>query len=280
MARVSDRLVNGGDPLERELVELGRWLSYPAPSPVFASRVTNALESRRSGPRAAWLGKPEWIFGRPVRRAVLLAVALLLVLAAVAAAIGFGLPGLRIEFGGPGASPVVLPSHTPPPSGGPTASPGSTLGLGLPVSPIDAGSAAAFDLLVPDDPRFGWPDAAYLLRGRVSLVWGPRPGVPDTVEPGVSLVISEFQGRVDQGYFDKVLNVGTTVTRVTVRGVPGYWISGDTHFFFYVDPSGEPVDDTHRIVGDTLVWTDGGVTYRIESSLGREATIALANGMH
>ena len=271
-----ERLVNGSDPLERELVELGRWLSYPAPSPAFASRVTSTLESRRARPRASWLRQPAWIFGRPVRRAVLLAVALLLVLAAVAAAIGFGLPGLRITFGEPGASPVVVPSHSPPP---PSASPGSGMGLGLPIAVGDAERLVDFDLLLPDDPRFGPPDAAYLLERRLALVWGPRPGVPDTLEPGVSLVVSEFRGHIDPGYFDKVLNTGTTLTRVTVRGVPAYWITGDPHFFFFVDPSGTPVNDTHRVVGDTLLWTDSGVTYRVESGLGRDPTIALANAM-
>ena len=42
------------------------------------------------------------------------------------------------------------------------------------------------------------------------------------------------------------------VTPVTVGGNPGYWISGPPHFFYYVDPSGKDVDDSHRIVGDTL----------------------------
>jgi hypothetical protein len=272
-----------GDPLERELAELGRWLSYPTPSPVFASRVTSALESRRARPSVAWLRQRTTILGRPVRRAVLLAVALLLVLAAVAAAIGFSLPGLRITFGGPGASPVIVPTRSPASSGSPgaaSASPGSNMGLGLPIAVGDAQSHVDFQLVLPNDRRFSAPDAAYVLGDRLAFVWGSRPGVPDTLEPGVSLVISEFRGEMNQGYFDKVLNTGTTLSRVTVRGVPGYWITGDAHYFFYVDPSGVPVDDTHRFVGDTLLWTDGDVTYRIESGLGRDATIALADGMY
>jgi hypothetical protein len=275
VARVSDRLVSGGDPLERELVQLGRRLSYPTASARFAERVTSAVRASSARPRSSWLGQPAWIFGRPIRRALLLAVALLLVVAAVAAAIGFGLPGVRITFGGPSASPVVVPTRSPEPS----ALPGSTLGLGLPIDVADAQAHVDFDVLLPDDPRFGQPDAAYLLNGRLALVWGARSGLPDTVEPGVSLVISEFRGVMDPGYFEKVLNVRTTVTGVTVRGVEGYWITGDPHFFFYVDPSGTPVDDTHRLVGDTLLWSDGTVTYRVESSLGREATITLANAM-
>jgi hypothetical protein len=37
-----------------------------------------------------------------------------------------------------------------------------------------------------------------------------------------------------------------------------------------------PVFDSRRIVGDTLLWARGGVTYRLESGLDRAAAIALA----
>jgi hypothetical protein len=263
------------DRLERDLVELGRSLAYPQPSPAFASRVTASVRATGTRPRRGWFDRPIAGFRRPARRAVLLAVVLLLVLAAVATAIGLGLPGLRITFGGPGATPIAIPSRTPVPS----ASPGGAMGLGLPIAVADAERRVRFHVLLPDDPRFGRPDAAYLLNGRLALVWGPRAGVPDTIEPGVSLVISEFEGSLDRGYFDKLLNTGTVLTHVSVNGSPGFWISGDPHFFFYVDPSGQPVDDTHRAVGDTLLWTAGGVTYRIESSIGMAGTIALAESM-
>src|SRR5262245_15280774 len=42
---------------------------------------------------------------RPVRRALVLGIVALLVLAAIAGAVGFGLPGIRIVFG-PGPSPT------------------------------------------------------------------------------------------------------------------------------------------------------------------------------
>jgi hypothetical protein len=263
------------DGLERELVELGRALAYPQASPAFASRVTATIRSTGARPRRGWFGLPMQLVGRPIRRAVLLAVVLLLVLAAVAAAIGLGLPGLRITFGGPGATPIVVPSRTPVAS----ASPGAAMGLGMPIPVADVESRAGFHVALPTDARFGAPDTSYLLNGRVTFVWGPRDAVRDTLEPGVSLVVSEFRGRLDPGYFEKVINTGTTLTHVTVDGQPGFWISGDPHFFFYVDPSGQFVEDTHRAVGDTLLWTAAGVTYRVESSLGMADTIALAESM-
>src|SRR5437868_6448712 len=124
------------------------------------------------------------------------------------------------------------------------------MGLGTAVPLAELDEQRCFHVLLSADTALGPPDAGYLMDGRVALVWGPRAGFAPTLEPGVSLVISEFQGNVG-GYFEKMLGTGTQVTKVTVRGVAGYWISGDPHFFFYVDPAGREVQDTHRAVGDT-----------------------------
>jgi hypothetical protein len=260
--------------LEVELVELGHALAFPVPSSNFAAAVGERIRAR---PRRSWFGvRPA--FRRPMSRAVLIAIALLLVVAAVAAAIGFGLPGLRIIFGGPGASgaPPASPAASRP---SPSGAPGSAMGLGGAVPLAELDGQAGFHVLLPVDPTLGAPDAAYLMDGRVALAWGPREGFPPTLEPGVSLVISEFRGNVDQGYFEKVLGTGTTLKRVTVRGVAGYWISGDPHFFFYTDPSGHQVGDSHRVVGDTLVWASDGLTFRIESSIGMADTIRIAESL-
>ena len=59
-----------------------------------------------------------------------------------------------------------------------------------------------------------------------------------------------------------------------------WWISGDMHFFFYERPDGGGyIDDGRRWVGDALVWNDGAATYRIESALGRDETIAIAESI-
>jgi hypothetical protein len=39
------------------------------------------------------------------------------------------------------------------------------------------------------------------------------------------------------------------------------------------------VDDGRRWVGDALIWNDGLSTYRIESALGKAATIAVAESV-
>jgi hypothetical protein len=103
--------------------------------------------------------------------------------------------------------------------------------------------------------------------------------LPADPDYGVGLLLSEFRGHVDDGYYQKTLSSSAQVTPVTVNGHSGYWISGAPHFFYYVDPSGKAVDDTHRIVGDTLIWSDGEVTYRLESQLPMAAAIRLAESL-
>ena len=226
---------------------------------------------QRRGPLA-------WLRDRPLRRSLLVAVAALLILAAVAGAVGLGVPGIRILFGGPTPPPsIASPSPAASPSGSPSL--GALLGLGTKLPIDESERLAGIDLVLPTDPEIGPPDAAYLFANRVALVWGERPGLPADPSSGVGLLISEFRGTVDQGYYGKTLDSDAVVIPVTVGDNRGYWISGPPHFFFYVDPSGRDIDDTHRLVGDTLIWADGDVTYRLESQLGMEEAIRVAESL-
>ena len=96
--------------------------------------------------------------------------------------------------------------------------------------------------------------------------------LPATFEPGVGLLMTEFVGFVDDAFYSKLVGSGTTVEAVLVGGKHGYWLAGEPHFFFYTGPGGVVRDD-RRWVGDALVWSDGKVTYRLESALGQQATI-------
>ena len=88
-----------------------------------------------------------------------------------------------------------------------------------------------------------------------------------------------FAGQSDEEFYQKVLSSGTRLQTVKVDGHDGFWISGEMHFFFYQRPDGEYVDDGRRWVADALVWYDGTATYRIESALGRDATIEVAESI-
>jgi hypothetical protein len=245
-----------------------------------ATAVRLRIESTPSPalPGRRWsISGPRWANG-PVRRALLIAAGLLLLLAAIAGAAGVGVPGLRVLFGGGSVSPPpsLEPDRSPSPGG-----PGAGMRLGDPLSPSDRAlldARAGFEVRWPADPLAGPPDAAYVdetKHGQVSLVWATRADLPATLEPGVGLLMTEFLGTVDDAYYGKAVGSGTTVEPVLVGGQRGYWLSGEPHFFFYTGPGGV-VQDERRWVGDALIWSDGTVTYRLESALGREATIRIA----
>ena len=264
------------EDLGRALRDLGPTIAVPrrtdGPAGDLAAHVRARIASdpalaRRTG-RSWWARRGG---GRAARLAVGLALLAAVLLAAVAAATILGVPGIRIAlFGAPG-EPV--PSATPAAPGLPL---GSGAGLGRVVALADA------DELVGFQPRFpaglGAPDVSWLADGRLTLVWAAVPSLPETALDGVGLLMTQFRGRVDAEYYQKVTTTGTTVEPVRVDEHAGYWLAGRPHFFFYVDPDGRTVDDTRRWVADTLIWAADGMTFRIESALGRDATIALAEG--
>jgi hypothetical protein len=265
--------------LETALRDLAPVLAYPADVDVAAlvrQRIVAARPASQPGGILGWIGR------RPVRRSLLVAVAALLILAAVAGAVGLGVPGIRVFFGGPTPPPATpaAPSATVPSARPAPSRPlGVQMGLGVRLPLDEVARLDGIDLLLPPDPSIGPPDASYTLGNRAALVWSARPGLPADPGTGVALLLSEFHGTVDQGYYAKAIGDGTTLTPVTVSGHPGYWISGTPHFFYYVDPTGNVVDDSHRVVGDTLIWSTGDTTYRLESMLPMDEAIRLAESL-
>ena len=62
-------------------------------------------------------------------------------------------------------------------------------------------------------------------------------------------------------------------------GDAGFWIEGLPHLVRYTDPDGRERSQRTRLVGDTLVWERGGVLYRIESGLGLDGTLRIAESI-
>lgn len=266
--------------LETALRALAEAIDWPAAEPIgggpdIATAVRSRIEADGTRPSSgrAWT----W---RPARRALVLAVVVVLALAAVAAATGFGLPGLQLIFGPPPATisppPSLAPSRSP--AVGP---PGASMGLGRPVALADLDAEAGFAVRWPSDPAIGPPDAAYIddVKGdQVTLVWASRPGLPETLEPGVGLLLSSFRGTVGSGTITKIVGAGASASLVLVSGERGWWVTGDPHFFFYEGPNGV-IADERRWVGDVLLWSDGTITHRLETALGRDRAIELAEAM-
>ena len=276
----------GDDELGSELRSLAAWLDVPTLA-VPAGAADPARRARlRIEAAGGRMGRRWWLPGRgnarPVRRSLVLAIVALVVLAAIVGAIGFGVPGIRIIFSGasPAPSASLAPSATstfaaaasPTPAG----PPGSDLDLGFLTTPAEAPNLTDFGLLRPTDPAVGVPDTIWYREGRLTLIWTSRPGLPDTEAARIGLLLTEFRGSVDREFIGKMVGSGTTLTPVTVSGSTGYWIAGALHDFFYLDANGQVVNDGRRAVGDTLIWTRGTITFRLETSLGREAAIRIA----
>lgn len=288
----------GDDELAGELRAIASWLDGPttatsagSPDPARLARL-RIEAGERGEPGHTGRTRPSWwpLLGqrsRPLRRSFVLALITLAVLVAIVGAIGFGVPGIRIIFtGGPSPSPTSTAS-TPTPTPSPTATssptppgpPGSEIGLGFLTTLTEAPALAGFTVLVPTSPSLGPPDATWFREGRVSLVWATRAGLPETEADGVGLLVTQFRGSVHEDLFQKMVGPQTTLTPVTVNGETGWWIGGAVHEFMYLDPNGDISTVGRRAVGDSLIWTRGDMTFRMETSLGRAAAIALAETM-
>ena len=257
-----------GLDLERELEALGRDLAFP-PTPDLVTPVRAALAE---GPARPWWART---LTQPVRRSVLLAAAAVLLLASVVAAAIYGLGPLRI------VSVPVLPSVPPVPTA--TGPLGSNLDLGT-LTDLDAALARVdFTVFAPTSPDLAVPDAVYysaaLAGGQVSLVYGPASGRPPATEVGVSILVTEFPGTMEERLAQKSIGPGTTVEVLTVNGGLGFWIEGNPHVIVYRDPHDQFVHESIRLVHNSLAWEQDGTVLRIEGQLSRSEALAIAAGM-
>jgi hypothetical protein len=282
--------------------ELGRALAHVAlsafpPTPDLTAAVQARLEREalaypelQRGPVVAPTPARRFVWPR-MRRATALAILAILLLAAIAAAVIFGVPGIRFTFVStlPTLSPTpaaissgssLAPAATPHPGVSPSPVPsprasilGGDLFLGEPVSLDEARSGVPFHIQLPHDALLGAPDQAFLQQTRighaVTFVWGARPDL--AVGPtGLAALLTEFEGQLNPDQFQKIIGPGTTVTPVFVAGVTGYWLHGADHFFVGRSATGGDWDMQQvRLAGDTLLWNVGRVTYRLELALPR-----------
>jgi hypothetical protein len=225
--------------LELALAGCGRELSFP-PTPDLVTAVARRLPQTVRRHRSR-------------RRVLILAFAILLATAGIAAGVTAGLRGLG----------VVFVDRLPP------VTPGKGLALGLQVKPAEARKLAEFHLLMPGAP-LGKPDAIFVddIGGgerAVAFVWGHHAGLPP-VRHGVSVIVTESAGSVDQGFLKKVLVQGTRVTPVKVGTSDGLWIDGPMHLLTYVSGGGQFTTQKLRLVGDVLAWNRGSLLLRIEGT--------------
>ena len=273
--------------LERSLVALADSLDFAGEAEL-ADRVVARLDA------------PRPLVQRPaLRRALALAAAAVLVVAvvlvasprarrAVADLLGIGGVAIDAETSGPATTlPDSAPAATLPAASAPAA---TVPAASAPVATFPAalgGTAAglaesALRLGIPPPvPTALGPPAAVTFGppppgGELALVWPPSASLPPTAIPGVGALLSVFRAEVDEAFVQKTLTPGTTYERVLVKGAPAIWLAGSPHLFLYRGPDGAVERQTLRLAGNTLIWTDGPFTYRLESALDRDQAIAVA----
>ena len=249
------------EELEAALRDIGAHLDYPRPV-----AMASAVQARLRAPR-----RPTWrlSFAPALATAVVLAIVIALAIpdARAAAREFLHLRGIDIF-------PVSsLPATLPPPK---------VTFSGDRVTLDEARTRIRFAPRLPSDARLGAPDDVYVESvgnsDRLTLVYRQRAGIPVSAEAGVSAVVVEVRGTIDENLLlGKAATPGTTVEPVTVSGARGYWIEGATHLFFYRDANGNAVQDTMRLAGNTLVWEQGDVTMRLEAHVSKDEALRLGS---
>lgn len=244
--------------LERRLERLAAAVEVPS-TPDLATRVTAAL-SADAWRRRWW---PAWAGAGVVAATLLVALVVAPVRSAIADWLGIG--GVAVDL-----------STEPLPDPGPV-----DIDLGRSVSLDTARAAVEFPLLVP--AALGQPDEVRLAEAPtgalVYLVYAASDELPAAPGTGVGALVTQFRASLAGGTITKVVPPDGSVDEVEVRGVPGLWISGEMHLIGYLLPDRSVIDDSIRLAANTLLWEEGGITYRLESALELEETLEVAESM-
>jgi hypothetical protein len=137
------------------------------------------------------------------------------------------------------------------------------LDLGIPISPADASRTAGFRPLASD--LLGPPDEVTWDGGLLWYRYGRT-----------RLLVSQFRASERIDLVKKVVERDTIITPVTVRGQPGYFITGGTHFL-YVAPGGVVREEPVRLGRQVLLWQHGPLTLRLEGDLTIRQALRIAN---
>jgi hypothetical protein len=225
--------------LEERLTALGETLEFPRAD----SLVADVLAELPARPWRRWA------------RPALAAAAVLLVVAVVVAAVPdsrhavarwLGFERLRIEH------VVRLREDVPPARLGPA------------MSLDDAAAVAGVVPRVADG--LGEPLSVHAPGGRYVAV---RYAVD-----GRDVIVATLPGRLDDGFFRKLVDAGGEVVAVEVAGRPGYWITGADHALLYLDADGAVQES--RMAADTLLWQEGDDIVRVEGEIPLERAEAIA----
>jgi hypothetical protein len=245
----------GDAALARALRDAGRELAFP-PAPALAPGVVARLEADRAArTRPPFPGIALWSRRRVL---ALVAVGLLALLAlAFGARFVLGAAEVRVRPGATPSGPPLEPS-----------------GLGEPVPVEELGASAGFPVGLPSGPP---PDAAYEIRTTSGqgalLVWNAGGSYPTIPETDWGLLLLQVVD--DEEVVLKDVDRFEDLREVEVDGRAAAWIDAPHQLIV------RTADGTraYSVPGSVLIWTDGEVTYRLESALPLRRAIALAESI-
>ena len=245
--------------MERSLYVLAREVDWPE-TPDLAQGVVDRLDEGARGPR------------RGVRRVALLVALLVLLPAASVLGVSSDARDAVLEWVGLRGARVEKVRTLPPVPAG------AGLRLGRAVTLDQATVLLDVPLAVPG--ALGAPDGVYLAEDaagrRVTLVYRPRPGLPEARETGVGLLVTVLRGRTDPIVLKKAAGGGTRVTALHVGGDPAIALDGGGHQVVYLDSSGRQVAETLRLSANALLIEHGDALIRLEAALPARRLVAVA----
>jgi hypothetical protein len=268
--------------LENDLRAAGQDFAYP-PTPQLAARVVARLSqpsaSRRLSGRWAWA----------VVAILVLLSALMLVPPARAAILDFIQIGVVRIFRGPGSPPAPVPVSTGTPAPAlqipltatpvfqmpRTATPPSSTipslkGLAGETTLSEAGTNLSFPILLPAYPsNLELPDKVYLqdLGGQMLVMVWLDPAHADRVRMSLheiaadSWAITKFNPPVIQ--------------EAKVKGQRAIWTEGP----YMLQTQNGNYEDKRLVEGHVLIWTQGQITYRLETDLQLDEAIRIADSL-
>jgi hypothetical protein len=144
----------------------------------------------------------------------------------------------------------------------------------------EASRIAGFTVRTP--AALGDPSAIYVETApvRVTIVYASVSGIAPSPQAGVSAIVVEFKGTLETQFMAKAIGPGTTLDAVPLGTGVAYYLAGQPHQFFFRDPAGNVQPETLRLAGNTLLWEEGGVTYRLEAQVGLDEAVRIASTLH
>jgi hypothetical protein len=125
------------------------------------------------------------------------------------------------------------------------------------------------------------PARIYLRRDQaavvVTLAYLAAPHLRPTADTGYAVILTEI-AHAGRPVFAKMLAPGARAVYVTVTGHRGVFIDGPQQIITFANIHGRP--EVHEVAArasaNTIIWTDGTTTYRLEGDFRQHAAIALA----